>query len=124
MELSNGFMLSYIDDLYPITVNTELKFSAHPNYVIQKNFKTLYDICQELDKERSRVISEYSTGIDEEKGIYLFEDEEKRVKAEKELNDLFNGTQEVNITQFPIESLGDMVLSTKDMSTLMLMIKE
>ena len=123
MQLANGFIYRYVESLYEVVNDETLKFSAQVNYAIQKNLRNLLTIYQELEQERLRVCREYSTGLDDD-GVFLFEDAEKRVKAEKELNDLMFDTQEVPIIKFKIEALGDAQLTSRQMDTLMLMVKD
>lgn len=123
MQLANGFIYRYVESLYEVVNDETLKFSAQVNYAIQKNLRNLLTIYQELEQERLRVCQEYSTGLGED-GIFLFEDEEKRIKAEKELNDLMFDTQEVPVIKFKIEALGDTQLTARQMDTLMLMVKD
>lgn len=123
MQLANGFIYRYVENLYEVVNDETLKFSAQVNYAIQKNLRNLLTIYQELEQERLRVCREYSTGLDDD-GVFLFEDEEKRIKAEKELNDLMFDTQEVPIIKFKIEALGDAQLTSRQMDTLMLMVKD
>lgn len=123
MKLANSFIFGYTNSLYEILNNQNLKFPAQVNYVINKNFKNLYSLYQELDEARNQICATYSTGVTEE-GAYLFEDDEKRIKAETELNELMAITQEVNIVKFKIASLGDIQLTGGQMETLMFMIEE
>ena len=123
MQLANGFIYRYVENLYEVVNDETLKFSAQVNYAIQKNLRNLLTIYQELEQERLRVCREYSTGLDDD-GVFLFEDAEKRIKAEKELNDLMFDTQEVPIIKFKIEALGDAQLTSRQMDTLMLMVKD
>lgn len=122
MKYTNAFIAAFAEAVYEIVNDKELKFPAKVNYAIQKNFKTLYSIYQELETERVRVCQEYSTGL--ENGVYLFEDAEKRELAEKELNDLMTMEQDVNIMKFDIDALGNMELTTRQMDVLMQMIKD
>lgn len=122
MKYTNAFIIAFAEAVYEIVNDKELKFPAKVNYAIQKNFKTLYSIYQELEIERVRVCQEYSTGL--ENGVYLFEDAEKRELAEKELNDLMVMEQEVNIMKFSIDALGDIELTSRQMDVLMNMIKD
>lgn len=123
MQLANGFIYRYVESLYEVVNDETLKFSAQVNYAIQKNLRNLLTIYQELEQERLRVCQEYSTGLDDD-GVFLFEDKEKRIKAEKELNDLMFDTQEVPVIKFKIEALGDIQLTARQMDTLMLMVKD
>ena len=121
MKLSNGFIHSCAPALYNL-LQSDISFPALANYKITKNINQLVNIYQELEKERIRVCEKYSTGLENDN--YKFEDSEKRTQAEQELNALMLDEQEVNILKFPIESLGNTNLTTKQMNLLMFMIDE
>lgn len=122
MKYTNAFIVAFAEALHQIIEDKELKFPAKASYAIQKNFKTLFTIYQELEAERVKVCQEYSTGL--ENGVYIFNDAEKRTLAEKELNDLMAMEQEVRILKFNIDALGDIELSAQQMNVLMHMIKD
>ena len=124
MKLTNLFILQYMEELHKEIVNSEvIRFPAKVNYVIQKNYKTLLEIYQDLMIERKKVCELYHTRIDED-GSYVFEDPIKRDSANKELTELMIMEQEVPILKFDIESLGDMLLTPKQMEVLMFMIND
>lgn len=123
MKLTNNFIFRYTEGLHEIVNDDNLKFNAQVNYIIQKNFKNLLTLYQELDEVRLKICEAYSTSRSEE-GYYVFEDDEKRKKAETELNDLMISSQEVNIMKFKITALGDTELTSKQMDILMFMIED
>lgn len=122
MKYTNAFIIAFAEAVFEIVNDKELKFPAKVNYTIQKNFKTLYSIYQELEAERIKVCEEYSTS--KENNIYIFEDKDKRIKAEQEINDLMSMEQDINILKFDIDALGNMELTTRQMDILMYMIKD
>lgn len=125
MKLQNKFIYEYAEHLYDQIVNNkELKFPAKVNYSIQKNFKNLFSIYQEINEEKENICKEYSTKYYEEEHIYVFEDEEKRMTAEKELSDLMTLEQEVNIIKFKLDDLGDLPLTFAQMELLMFMFED
>lgn len=122
MKLTNGFVFQYTEELVgEILSDTEIKFPAKVNYIIQRNYQTLLSIAQAILKERINICETYSTG--KEGDSYLFEDKEKMEKANQELIDLMSVEQEVNILKFDIDSLGDVMLTNKQMDLLIFMIK-
>ena len=54
MQLANGFIYRYVENLYEVVNDETLKFSAQVNYAIQKNLRNLLTIYQELEQERKK----------------------------------------------------------------------
>lgn len=123
MKLTNLFIFQYTEELHKeICENKELRFPAKVNYVIQKNYKKFFEIYQELVAERKKVCELYHTDIED--GAYIFNDSVKLDTANKELKELMVMEQDVPILKFDIESLGDMLLTNKQMEILMIMIND
>ena len=123
MKLQNDFIYNYVEQLYAeIIKDKSIRFPAKINYSIQKNFKTLFSIYQEINEERENICQEYSTS--KENSTYIFADESKRIKAEKELSDLMMLEQEVNIIKFKLDDLGNLPLTFAQMDLLMFMFED
>lgn len=123
MKLQNNFIYNYTEKLYAeIIEDKTIRFPAKINYSIQKNFKNLFSIYQEINEEKDNICREYSTS--QEKEIFIFNDEIKRMKAEQELNDLMLMEQDVNIIKFNLEELNNIDLTFAQMDALMFMIEE
>ena len=123
MKLQNDFIYNYVEQLYTeIIEDKSIRFPAKINYSIQKNFKTLFSIYQEISEERENICQEYSTS--KENNVYIFADEPKRIKAEKELSDLMMLEQEVNIIKFKLDDLGNLPLTFAQMDLLMFMFED
>lgn len=121
MKLTNGFILTYTETLVEeILSNDKLKFPAKVNYIIQRNYKKLLEIAQDVANERIKICEEYATS--KENDTYRFEDKDKLLKANEELTGLMSVEQDVNILTFDIDIIGDMMLNNKQMELLMLMI--
>lgn len=121
MKLTNGYILTYTEALVEeILSNEKLKFPAKVNYIIQRNYKKLLEIAQDVANERLKICEEYSTS--KEGGKYLFEDDEKMLKANDELLGLMSVEQDINMLTFNIDVIEDMMLTNKQMEVLMLMI--
>lgn len=122
MKLTNAFILQYTEDFNEhFNTDTSLRFPAKVNYVMQANFKKLYEIYSELIKTRIQVYETYCTGKDG--NSYQFEDEDKVALANKELLELMSMEQDIELLTFNINSLGDMMLTSKQMELLMYMIE-
>ena len=121
MKLTNGYILTYTEALVEeILSNERLKFPAKVNYIIQRNYKKLLEIAQDVANERLKVCEEYATS--KENDTYRFEDKDKLQKANKELSGLLLIEQDINILTFDIDVIEDMMLTNKQMEVLMLMI--
>lgn len=121
MKLTNGYILTYTEALVEeILSNERLKFPAKVNYIIQRNYKKLLEIAQDVANERIKICEEYATS--KENDTYRFEDKDKLLKANEELTGLMSVEQDVNILTFDIDIIGDMMLNNKQMELLMLMI--
>ena len=48
MELTNIYIFNYTEQLHKQIITAELRFPAKVNYIIQKNYKKLLEIYQEL----------------------------------------------------------------------------
>ena len=123
MILRNDFIFEYTQRLNNLISDENVRFPAKINYTIQKNFNNFITLFNEINKQRMITCQQYTTGTDEN-GNFLFEDDEKRSSAEKELAELFMDTQEVAIKKFPIGAIEHIDLTTKQMDTLMLMIED
>ena len=123
MILRNDFIFEYTQRLNNLISDENVRFPAKINYTIQKNFNNFITLFNEINKQRMITCQQYATGTDEN-GNFLFEDDEKRSSAEKELAELFMDTQEVAIKKFSIGAIEHIDLTTKQMDTLMLMIED
>ena len=121
MKLTNGYILTYTEALVEeILSNERLKFPAKVNYIIQRNYKKLLEIAQDVAAARLKVCEEYATS--KENNTYRFEDKDKLQKANEELSGLLLIEQDINILTFDIDVIEDMMLTNKQMEVLMLMI--
>lgn len=121
MKLTNGYILIYTETLVEeILSNDRLKFPAKVSYIIQRNYKKLLEIAQDILKAKVEICEEYSTS--KENDVYRFDDKEKMYKANEELTGLMSVEQEVNILTFDIAVIEDLSLTSKQMEILMLMI--
>ena len=114
--------------IYQIATNPNQLFDektyipAKANFYIQRNLNKIAEIAKEIEKARMATISHYGT-LDEETQQYNIP-EDKIVEANKELSELFEVEQEIDIKTFSIETLGNIELTTAQMQMLMFMIAE
>lgn len=123
MILTNGQIYDYASALMQEFYDDSLKLPIKMNFYLQKNKKTLIDLAQEIEKNRIEIANNYGE-LDEETQQYQVP-ADKIESASKDLNELFNIEQDVNIYKISIDSLSDeFVLTTSQMETIMFMIED
>ena len=114
--------------IYQIATNPNQLFDektyipAKANFCIQRNLNKIAEIAKEIEKARITTISHYGI-LNEETQQYNIP-EDKIAEANKELSELFEIEQDVDIKTFSIEALGNIELTTAQMQMLMFMIAE
>lgn len=121
MKLTNNQIYTYATDLATAFQDTEQKLPVKINFYLQKNKNLLIQLAQDIEKNRIDLLSQYGA-LDEETNRFIL-DPDKIDIASKELNDLFNLEQEVNIYTVKIDNFGDeLSLTTGQMEALLFMI--
>lgn len=121
MRLTNNQIYTYATNLTAAFQDSTQKFPIKVNFYLQKNKETLMHMAQDIEKARMDLLSQYGH-LDNETNRFVL-DNDKIAIASKELEDLFNLEQEVNIYKVNIDSFGDdIVLTTGQMEALLFMI--
>ena len=121
MKLTNQQIFTYANILSQVFNDSEQKLPVKVNFYLQKNKNLLLKLAQDIEKARLD-IAEANGKLDSEKGQYSI-DPDKIEIVQKELIDLFNLEQEVEIYTIDINSLDDsLILTTGQMEALMFMI--
>ena len=121
MKLTNNQIYTYATDLAAAFQDSNQKLPIKVNFYLQKNKEILTTMAQDIEKARIDLLSQYGT-LDYESNRFTILPENMEV-ASKELNDLFNLEQEVNIYKVNIDSFGDdLSLTTGQMEALLFMI--
>ncbi len=121
MKLTNNQIYTYATDLAAAFQDTEQKFPVKVNFYLQKNKETLITMAQDIEKARIDLLSNYGN-LDQETNRFTI-DPDKMEIATRELEDLFNLEQEVNIYKVNIDNFGDdLTLTTGQMEALLFMI--
>ena len=121
MTLTNNEIYAYTRQLMDAFQDGEQKLPIKINFYLQKNKNTLLALAQDIEKARLEIAQTYGT-LDENGEQYQIPNE-KLAEASKELEDLFNLTQDVNIHKISIDAIdGDLMLSAAQMEALMFMI--
>ena len=121
MKLTNNQIYTYATDLAAAFQDSNQKLPIKVNFYLQKNKEILTTMAQDIEKARIDLLSQYGT-LDYESNRFAILPENIEI-ASKELNDLFNLEQEVNIYKVNIDSFGDdLSLTTGQMEALLFMI--
>lgn len=121
-KFTNGEIYQIAYNLNQAFDNLDIRIPAKPNFYIQKNARIIAAAAQEIDKSRLEVVQHYGK-LDEETENYIVPND-KLDAANKELNELFNIEQELDIKQFSIEDLGGLEFSASQMQAIMFMIED
>jgi predicted nucleic acid-binding Zn-ribbon protein len=121
MKLTNNEIYTYARVLMETFQDGEQKFPIKVNFYLQKNKTTLLALAQDIEKARLEIAQNY--GELNETGEQYIIPNDKMAEATKELEDLFNLEQEVQIYKINIDSFSDdMMLTAAQMEALMFMI--
>lgn len=121
MKLTNNQIYTYATELAAAFQDSTQKLPIKVNFYLQKNKETLLAMAQDIEKARIDLLNNYGT-LDNENNRFVL-DPDKIEIASKELEDLFNLEQEVNIYKVSIDNFGDdIVLTTGQMEALLFMI--
>lgn len=102
--------------------NEERYLPAKINFHIQKNKNILAQSTEAIMAVRQQIIEQYGT-IDKDKGTFSINDANIQI-ANKELEDLLNEKQELNISKISINDLETLEFTPKQMQALLFMIEE
>lgn len=94
---------------------------AKVNFYIQKNKKQIMDLAMEIEQARINIIQNFGKHAEENK--YFIPDENITL-AQKELNDLLNITQEIEVYTISLDDIENLQFTLPQMEALMFMIEE
>ena len=121
MKLTNNEIYIYAQNLMMAFEDKEQKLPIKISFYLQKNKNTLLQLAQDIEQTRLEIARSYGE-LDEETSQYIIPPE-KMEEASKELNDLFNLEQDVQIYTINIDSFGDdLTITTAQMEAIMFMI--
>ena len=122
MKLTNNKIYEYALALNEAFVDNTQRLPMKINFYLQKNKKTLLELGQDIEESRADIIRNY--GELTEDGVRYSIPSDKISEAQKELEDLLNLEQEVNIYMISADSLTDDIsLTTGQMEAIMFMIE-
>ena len=121
MKLTNNEIYVYAQNLMMAFEDKNQKLPIKISFYLQKNKNTLLQLAQDIEQSRLEIARSYGE-LDEESSQYIIPPE-KMEEASKELNDLFNLEQDVQIYTINIDSFGDdLTITTAQMEAIMFMI--
>lgn len=121
MKLTNNEIYMYAQNLAMAFEDKEQKLPIKISFYLQKNKNTLLQLAQDIEQTRLEIARSYGE-LDEESSQYIIPPE-KMEEASKELSDLFNLEQDVQIYTINIDSFGDdLTITTAQMEAIMFMI--
>ena len=121
MTMTNNEIYNYTRQLMEAFQDGEQRLPIKVNFYLQKNKNTLLALAQDIEKARLEIAQNYGE-LDESGEQYQIPND-KLAAASKELEDLFNLEQDVNICKINIDSLSDdLTLTTAQMEAIMFMV--
>ena len=122
MKMTNSEIYSHANQLLEVFQDNTQKLPIKINFYLQKNKNTLITMAQEIENNRREIAQSYGELNNETQQFVV--PSEKIPEASKELNDLFNLEQDVNIYMIDINSLSDdYAMTTAQMEAIMFMIE-
>lgn len=122
MTMTNNEIYNYTRQLMEAFQDGEQRLPVKVNFYLQKNKNTLLTLAQDIEKARLEIAQNYGE-LDESGEQYQIPND-KLAAASKELEDLFNLEQDVNIYKINIDSLSDdLTFTTAQMEAIMFMVE-
>lgn len=122
MKITNNNIYNYTTNLLTEFNTPSQQLPIKINFYLQKNIQTLRPLAQEIEQARQEIIRQYGILQPDNETYKIPED--KILTAQKELVDLLNLEQEVQIYTVKIDDLDkDLMLSMGQMEALMFMIE-
>lgn len=117
------------EEIYNYTLNLSQQFNDEMsislpsliNFAIEKNFKTLSDLFEPIQKTRINIGKKYGKRLED--GSYQVE-ENNFDEAQKELENLMSAQQAADIKMIKLSDLADIKLTSSQMRALLFMIEE
>ena len=97
-------------------------FPAKINFYIQKNKKRIIELAQEIEMTRAEIVKNFGEMTEEEGKFFI--PKEKINEAQKELDELLDIKQEVEINLISINDIENLHFTLPQMEALMFMIEE
>lgn len=103
-------------------ITTDMNLPVKIGFYIQKNMKKMTELAQEIEKSRMEIFDKYGEK-DEENNQYKF-DKSVQKQVQKELNDLFDLTQDVKTNMLELDWFDDIDLNANQIAAISYMIAD
>jgi hypothetical protein len=103
-------------------ITTDMNLPVKVGFYIQKNMKKMTELAQEIEKSRMEIFDKYGEK-DEENNQYKF-DKSVQEQVQKELNDLFDLTQDVKTNMLELDWFDDIDLNANQIAAISYMIAD
>ena len=104
------------------SITTDINLRVKVGFYIQKNMKKMTELAQEIEKSRMEIFDKYGEK-DEENNQYKF-DKSVQEQVQKELNDLFDLTQDVKTNMLELDWFDDIDLNANQIAAISYMIAD
>ena len=104
------------------SITTDVNLPVKVGFYIQKNMKKMTELAQEIEKSRMEIFDKYGEK-DEENNQYKF-DKSVQEQVQKELNDLFDLTQDVKTNMLELDWFDDIDLNANQIAAISYMIAD
>lgn len=121
MLIKNNNIIQYYENLKSSFSDNSKYHPAKVAFIVQKNITLLKEFIQDIYITRDKIVQHY--GTPNRDGTF-FIPEEVREQAQKELDDLLEIEQEVNILKLKFKDIEDLEFTSNQMEALMFMIDE
>lgn len=103
-------------------ITTDMNLPVKVGFYIQKNMKKMTELAQEIEKSRMEIFDKYGEK-DEENNQYKF-DKSVQEQVQKELNDLFDLTQDVKTNMLELDWFDEIDLNANQIAAISYMIAD
>lgn len=121
MKINNNNIVQHYENLKNSFNDNKKYFPAKVTFMIQKNIRILEKLSQDIYMTRDKIVQHYGSPNGDET---FFIPEEVRETTQKELDDLLEIEQEVNILKLKFKDIEDLEFTSNQMEALMFMIDE
>ena len=104
------------------SITTDINLPVKVGFYIQENMKKMPQLAQEIEKSRMEIFDKYGEK-DEENNQYKF-DKSVQEQVQKELNDLFDLTQDVKTNMLELDWFDDIDLNANQIAAISYMIAD
>lgn len=123
MLIKNIKIIQYFELLKENFNNNSKYLPAKIAFIIQKNIKLLKELSEEIYVLRDSIIKHYGVQDINDLDSFIIPDEYKEI-AQKELDDLTELEQEVNILKLKFSDIENLEFTMNQMEAIMFMIEE